>query len=87
MDTLSEVESTVGCCIHALNVTGSSIPLSLTNSWEKCETPVPPKCGGNSITLSSVSSITLSSVSSITLSSVFGSVFIVASFVITHAII
>ena len=70
-DTLNEVESTVGCCIHALNVTGSSIPLSLTNSWEKCETPVPPKCGGNSITLSSV----------------LGSLFIVASFVITHAII
>ena len=103
MDALSEVESTVGCCIHALNVRGSSIPLSITNSWEKCEIPVPPKCGGNSITLSSVSSITLSSVSSITLSSVssitlssvsskvgwgcYGSLFIVSSFVITHAII
>ena len=78
-DALSEVESTVGCCIHALNVRGSSIPLSITNSWEKCEIPVPPKCGGNSITLSSGSSITLSSV--------LGSLFIVASFVITHAII
>ena len=93
--TLSQVESTVGCCIHALNATDSSIALSLTNSWEKCEIPVPPKCGGNSITLSSVSSITLSSVSSITLSSVsskvgwgcYGSLFIVSSFVITHAII
>ena len=78
-DALSEVESTVGCCIHALNVRGSSLPLSITNSWEKCEIPVPPKCGGNSITLSSGSSITLSSV--------LGSLFIVASFVITHAII
>ena len=78
-DTLSEVESTVGCCIHALNATDTSIALSLTDSWKKCEIPVPPKCGGNSITLSPVSSITLSSV--------FGSLFIVASFVITHDII
>ena len=70
-DILSQLESIVGCCIHALNVTDSSIALTLTNSWKKCDIPVPPKCGGNSITLSSV----------------FGSLFIVASFVITHAII
>ena len=70
-DALCQVNSTVGCCIHALNATDTSIALSLTNSWKKCKIPVPPKCGGNSITLSSV----------------FGSLFIVASFVITHAII
>ena len=78
-DALSQVESTVGCCIHALNVRDSRIPLSITNSWEKCEIPVPPKCGGNSITLSSVSSKANWGC--------YGSLVIVSSFVITHAII
>ena len=78
-DALGEVESTVGCCIHALNVRGSSIPMSITNSWGKCKIPVPPKCGGNSITLSSGSSKLGWGC--------FGSLFIVANFVITHAII
>ena len=69
----------MGCCVHVLNVSDSSIPLSITNSWEKCEIPVPQKCGGNSITLSSGSSKVGWGC--------FGSLFIVASFVITHAII
>ena len=72
-DALSQVESTVGCCIHALNSSllgSTSIVYSNTTLWEICEIPVPPKCGSLSVTLTSV----------------FGSLFIVASFVITHAL-